>query len=767
MPRKQFVADLQCLIDRNVARKSEEDGCVAFTCKSGAVCVIIFLSICDYPKSEVLLTTEDDKLAVKLSSLKCTAGSISEIIQRVEMIEPEQSQLRIKSSWSCDGFVYYWQRIPFSNAALPDTVLRAMNIAKTDDLLMCAKFDEEDVSSSTALQLRFFCVSRLISIYDDDVQTVFRATDSLVNYRKLYFEWTLIDYTITSTPSTASPSTSPATIFHHVAQQVEKRLGTLHTSCTVCHMPFEEGLEVVKPTVCSREFCSYRFVEYGLGADIPYQILHSPYVVDMLIQFTYAASASNDTMTLEHTFGDHLSKKDIADIIDKMPAVTEMQKWVHSKRLVANLDSIDKTLYPLLRWILCTNTSFIEEISLPSEKVAGISHSLRQFRIASSSLTKEYAFRLAKKQHAEDTRSLHAFHGSGVQNWHSILRNGLHYQKTTNGRAKGNGIYHALDTGTSSGYCRSNVTRSWKNATLSISSCFTLNELVNAPNMFVSRDPYLVVADVDWVQLRYIFVAYLSTKRAKKVTDTTKTLNKHFTEGIPSRKYLDLALQLRSDTRIVWVPSSENAVPRKRTDSSSFKKSSGAKINDLNDLKEPNFATPFASKTIMRDILNFTKNQIDWLEFDPQSIENMYRWTVKLTNFDASLPIAKDLDSHQITGITLELCFGPNYPLAPPFIRVVSPRMLQFCHGGGGHVTAGGSICMDLLTDSGWMPSYTLESVLLQVKMALSSLDPRPARIDRTSFNTAYSRDESWNAFTRVARDHGWKVDANGKSFYV
>lgn len=53
--------------------------------------------------------------------------------------------------------------------------------------------------------------------------------------------------------------------------------------------------------------------------------------------------------------------------------------------------------------------------------------------------------------------------------------------------------------------------------------------------------------------------------------------------------------------------------------------------------------------------------------------------------------------------------------MSPPFIRVVRPRFRGFGQGGGGHVTVGGALCMELLTNSGWSAVSSLESVLLQV----------------------------------------------------
>lgn len=38
---------------------------------------------------------------------------------------------------------------------------------------------------------------------------------------------------------------------------------------------------------------------------------------------------------------------------------------------------------------------------------------------------------------------------------------------------------------------------------------------------------------------------------------------------------------------------------------------------------------------------------------------------------------------------------------------------------------------MDLLTADGWLPSYSIPAVILQIKMAISNLDPKPARLAR------------------------------------
>jgi ubiquitin-conjugating enzyme E2 Q len=53
---------------------------------------------------------------------------------------------------------------------------------------------------------------------------------------------------------------------------------------------------------------------------------------------------------------------------------------------------------------------------------------------------------------ADDATIKLAFHGSPIQKWHSIVRRGLNFSKTSHGRSFGNGIYFATNALTSLGY---------------------------------------------------------------------------------------------------------------------------------------------------------------------------------------------------------------------------------------------------------------------------------------------------------------------------
>lgn len=151
----------------------------------------------------------------------------------------------------------------------------------------------------------------------------------------------------------------------------------------------------------------------------------------------------------------------------------------------------------------------------------------------------------------------------------------------------------------------------------------------------------------------------------------------------------------------------------------------------------------------------------------------MFQWIVELHSFEDSLPLAQDMQMAGVTSIVMEVRFGRDWPVSPPFVRIIRPRFLPFISGGGGHVTGGGAMCMELLTNSGWSPANSLESVFLQVRMALCNLEPRPARLENTHMLAKrghnegisdYGIHEAVEAYIRVANTHGWEVPKDFKA---
>ncbi|KAI9366084.1 hypothetical protein DFJ73DRAFT_807042 [Zopfochytrium polystomum] len=451
------------------------------------------------------------------------------------------------------------------------------------------------------------------------------------------------------------------------------------------------------------------------------------------------------------------------------------------------LDSIDKLLYPLLRWIIGSNRGYIKELTNPAEMIANVPTNYKQFRFVMGSPEKEAKFLSERAQVTEKKfQTIYAFHGSPNGNWHSIIRTGLNFKKVLHGRAYGDGIYHGLELSTSQGYARSSA--QWKNRTYAITSAISVNEIINLPEKFRSSNPYLVVQYENWVQTRYLLVgtdapltaglATTSDESAPYIPLDPARAPKGMGQqaiGIPVGRAQGYKLSNWRANHAVFAEGltddedEEVEIPV----SAPLPKAPPAAELDLSSMPPPSYATTSATKAILKELRQLIRlqeaqpaDQRGWT-IDLENISNLYQWQIRLVAFDKSLPLAKDLVRVGMyeEGLTLEIRFGPQHPFTPPFIRVVKPRLLQFINGGGGHVTAGGSICMDLLTNTNWSPSYTVEAALLQVRMAICSLDPKPARLDHRH-DVPYSASEAISAFVRVAQAHGWEVPPGWDKYF-
>lgn len=88
--------------------------------------------------------------------------------------------------------------------------------------------------------------------------------------------------------------------------------------------------------------------------------------------------------------------------------------------------------------------------------------------------------------------------------------------------------------------------------------------------------------------------------------------------------------------------------------------------------------------------------------------DNLYEWHVKLYGLDPESDLWRDLRDAGTSYVLLGITFPKNFPFAPPFMRVVSPRIEK------GFVMEGGAICMELLTPAGWASAYTVEAIVMQ-----------------------------------------------------
>lgn len=162
-----------------------------------------------------------------------------------------------------------------------------------------------------------------------------------------------------------------------------------------------------------------------------------------------------------------------------------------------------------------------------------------------------------------------------------------------------------------------------------------------------------------------------------------------------------------------------------------------------------------ATQRLIKDINLFVQHDTKKFGISAGPVDdNLYLWHVLFFGFEPGTPLAKDMEAYKKnTGkdaVELEMRFPAGYPWAPPFIFVKRPRF-QFHTG---HVTIGGSICMEMLTTAGWTPANAIESILIQIRAEIIAGN---ARLDLSSRSQEYSEDEARSSFLRVARQHGWE----------
>jgi len=123
-------------------------------------------------------------------------------------------------------------------------------------------------------------------------------------------------------------------------------------------------------------------------------------------------------------------------------------------------------------------------------------------------------------------------------------------------------------------------------------------------------------------------------------------------------------------------------------------------------------------------------------------------WEVKVYEVAKDEPLWADMQKLKIDCITMQVTFAPNYPFAPPFIRVIRPRFAFRT----GHVTMGGAICTLVLSAEGWNPLYRLEQIIIDIR---ANFVAGAGRLDMSN-RSDYTEAEAMDAFRRLLQTHGW-----------
>lgn len=293
--------------------------------------------------------------------------------------------------------------------------------------------------------------------------------------------------------------------------------------------------------------------------------------------------------------------------------------------------------------------------------------------------------------------SSYLFHGSINPNWYSIMMNGLkNYSKTdrmTNGAAYGEGIYLSNTASLSAQYCRrGNIPKS--------GYVIGVFEVIGDIELYRKRNDIFVVNDDKKLRLKYILW----------------------------------------DTSNKYTPDLYNQIDLKF----------GSTIKEEKQEAKQYYGN-MRNKRLMVECKNAVNidTKSTGLQFEINE-ENMLLWKVFITKIDEESELYKDMKKLNIKNIEMEIRFDTQYPIKPPFVRIVSPIFKYRT----GHITLGGSICMELLTNQGWSPAYSIENLMIHIKSLILEGE---GQIDPKKLNIEYSYEESQTAFRRMLLSHGWK----------
>uniref|UniRef100_A0A671WI28 Poly [ADP-ribose] polymerase n=1 Tax=Sparus aurata TaxID=8175 RepID=A0A671WI28_SPAAU len=246
-----------------------------------------------------------------------------------------------------------------------------------------------------------------------------------------------------------------------VMRYAEQRIPTLNEYCVACderHV-FQNG-PMLKPAVCTRELCVFSFYTLGVMTGATEEVATGAEVVDLQVAMCRAALQSSRKNIIFEPYPsvvDPYNPKTLA-FSPKRKSYERLQKALDSILLIRRMaqgpyseikkqmDKID----PLIDCVFFYLTYMF--ILLFHSHQLKFMHTPHQFLLISSPPFKEARFQAARKLHG----STFAFHGSHIENWHSILRNGLinaSYTKLQlHGAAYGKGIYLSPVSSISFGY---------------------------------------------------------------------------------------------------------------------------------------------------------------------------------------------------------------------------------------------------------------------------------------------------------------------------
>lgn len=387
------------------------------------------------------------------------------------------------------------------------------------------------------------------------------------------------------------------------------------------------------------------------------------------------------------------------------------------------LYSMDSLAYEMIVCAIQNFTQFkLDSYSLPADISNRLSQNIQISRVQYNDTT------LAKRFDPLMTQSGKTlFHGSALPNWYSIFYNGL-YDGTEsglliNGAAHGIGIYLSDNISMSAGYSCRTID---PNAPIII-GIFQVN--CDDVKKYKKSSQIYVVDKSDILALRYIIrvnpLAAADPKTNRQAgqvllsQNDIKILNEYFISD-------GAAKQTQAET---LLKSSKGIVRKQKEMQKMFEQQN-----------DPSCGLNYKFDLPDEDNINkwhVDVNRSNFFDSDP---------SVQLT---AQTPLYQDMVACCIDTIQFEITLPDDYPLSPPFIRIITPRFVHLT----GHITIGGSICSELLMKQNWVPTLSILKVMIIV---CHNMIDGGARLERGhGLLRPYTFTEAEAAYNRMIRTHG------------
>ena len=137
-----------------------------------------------------------------------------------------------------------------------------------------------------------------------------------------------------------------------------------------------------------------------------------------------------------------------------------------------------------------------------------------------------------------------------------------------------------------------------------------------------------------------------------------------------------------------------------------------------------------------------------------QDTDNVLQWTLRAHADDCPRNLKKALKVSGAQHMTFSIAFPVDFPLKPPFVRLLAPEMCQM----SGHVVTGGAICAEILTmtDSaqGWRPTISIDALFGSIIALMADGDPTFS----SRRGATYSETAARASFERVAKRYKWEL---------